>query len=217
VHQFLFQRGVQRAIAQLPQIGPLRDIQLTFCSAGARGKTEEAQDAIAFEILPHPLSLLARMLPGDFSSTQWSVSRPDAGELRAQTLFDGVSVSLCVSMHGRPTTANAVVIGENGTILMDFFHGFSIRQPGTVSRARKIVHPFQYALTLFGTAGVNLVRRAARSEPAYPGLRELIRRMYAATTGTSPAPISRGEAMAVALASDGIRVALQRARPAPIH
>ncbi len=213
VHQFLFQRGVQRAIALLPEIGPLRDIQLTFCSAGARGKTEQAQDAIAFEILPHPLSLLVRMLPGDFSSTQWSVGRPDAGELRAGTLFDRVSVSIRVSMHGRPTTANAVLTGENGTLVIDFFHGFFIRQSGAVSRARKIVQPFHYALTLFGTAGINLARRAARREPAYPGLRELIRRMYAATTGTQPAPISRAEAMAVALAVDSIAEALEATAP----
>ena len=217
VHQFVFQRGVQRALALVPEIGPLRDVQMTFCSAGAQGEPDAVQDAIALEILPHPLSVLVRLLPTDLSGIEWSVIRPDAGELRLWTVVGHVPVSIRVSMHARPTTSNVIVSGERGTVLADLFHGFSVRQPGRVSRRRKIVQPFQYALTLFGTATVNLARRAARREPAYPGLRELIRRMYAATAGTQPAPISRAEAVAVAVASDSIAAALQRSSRAPTH
>jgi predicted dehydrogenase len=217
VYQFLFQPGVQRALTLISDIEPVRDVQMTFWSAGARTGPAAVQDAIAFEILPHPFYLLARLLPLDLAQTEWSVVRTGAGELRVYTSAGTASVSIRVSMHGRPTTANAVVTGERGTLVMDLFHGFSIRQPGAVSRTRKIVQPFQYALTLFGTATVNLARRAARREPAYPGLRELIRRMYAATAGTQPAPISRAEAVAVAVASDSIAAALQRSRRAPTH
>jgi predicted dehydrogenase len=204
VHQFLFQRGVQRALALVPSIAPVRDVRMTFWSAGAQGRPAEVQDATAFEILPHPFYLLPHIVTG-VTATEWTVIRPGAGELRLDALAGGVvPASIRVSMHARPTTANAVVAGERGTLAIDFFHGFSIRQPGTVSRTRKIVQPFHDAVLLLGTAAANLARRAAQQEPAYPGLRELIRRMYAASAGLEPPPISRADAMTVALASDAV-------------
>jgi predicted dehydrogenase len=205
VYQFLFQRGVQRALALMPAIAPVRDVQMTFWSAGAQGRSPRVQDATAFEILPHPFYLLPHILAIPVMATDWTVIRPGAGELRLNALAGGVvPVSIRVSMHARPTTANAVVAGERGTLAIDFFHGFSIRKPGTGSRTRKIVQPFHDAAIELGTAAANLARRTAQQELAYPGLRELIRRTYAAIAGSEPPPIGRADAMTVALASDAV-------------
>lgn len=216
VHQFLFQPGVRRAAARLPQIGPVRDAQLTFWSAGAAGRSEAVEDAIAFDILPHPFYLLRRLLHVDVGHTDWSVKRPAAGELRLHGFHGAASLSIRVSMHARPTTANVVISGDRGTLAIDLFHGFSIRQPGAVSRARKIVQPFHLSLLLFGGATANLARRAARREPAYPGLRELIRHVYSAAGGAEP-PIGRDETISVAIAMDRVTEALnprERSEPA---
>jgi predicted dehydrogenase len=213
VHQFVFQHGIQRALARLPAMGPLRDVQLTFCSAGAQGRSDAVHDAIAFEILPHPFSLLARMFPAGFPAFRWSVVRPYSGELRVWTFVEGVSISIRISMRGRPASSSVVVIGERGTIVADLFHGFSVRQSGAVSPVRKILQPFRHGLSLTGTAAVNLMGRAAKREYAYPGLAELIRRLYAAADGSTAAPISREEAVAVAAASDTIGDAIGRPLP----
>ena len=99
---------------------------------------------------------------------------------------------------------------------MDFFHGLSIRQPGASSGVWKLVQPFHSGALLVGAAALNVAVRAARRESAYPGLRELIRRVYSAAAGMAPAPISRADAMAVAVASDAVaeRLALRAASPA---
>ena len=92
---------------------------------------------------------------------------------------------------------------------MDFFHGLSIRQPGASSGVWKLVQPFHSGALSIAAAAVNGTVRAARREPAYPGLRELIRRAYAAAVGREPAPISRTDAMTVALASDAVAARLR--------
>ena len=48
------------------------------------------------------------------------------------------------------------------------------------------------------------MRRAARGETAYPGLRELIRRTYASIADEAPPPITPEETLAVAAARDAI-------------
>lgn len=58
------------------------------------------------------------------------------------------------------------------------FHGFHILESGAVSRTAKILHAFTYGVQLLTAAGLNLIRRTIRWEPAYTGLREFIRRFY---------------------------------------
>lgn len=208
VHQYLFQTGVLRLQKALQKIGPLHHLDTMICSAGAELSSVNA-DRVAAEILPGSLALIARLLLKPIGSANWEVQHPTAGELRSSTSVGGVCVSVLISMSGRPTTNALRFIGERGTAHVDLFHGFSIIEQGPVSRARKIAHPFAHAGTMIYAATTNLLSRAIRFEPAYPGLRELIRRFYHAIRTGGTSPISVAETLDIALARDRIQAAMQ--------
>jgi predicted dehydrogenase len=210
VHQFLFQPGVLRAQAAIDKIGPLLHVDTVICSAGAQSGSQDA-DLVAADILPGPLSLLARLLPGAaVRIADWRIEHPAKGELRASTSVRKVSASMLISLNGRPTVNALRLIGERGSAQVDLFHGFCVLEHGTVSRAQKIAHPFvQSGATLF-SAATNLISRAARRESAYPGLRELIRRFYEALSTRGKPPVSASEVLEVAAARDNILAEIRR-------
>jgi predicted dehydrogenase len=200
VHQYLFQPGMLRAPEALERIGPLVQVDFVACSAGGGADL----DQVALDIVPHALAVIHRLLPGGLEGVRWSAARPRSGELRAYGQAGSVGVSVTVSMSGRPPRNELRAVCEGGTLELDFFHGFSHLERGGDSRRYKAARPFALSLGRAASAGANLSRRAARREPAYPGLRTLIERFYdAARTGADP-PISSDEAMAVALARDAI-------------
>jgi len=166
---------------------------------------DSRRDAIALDIFPHALSLLARVTDGDIGELEWRVDRPCAGEWRASTESGGATVSLTISMAGRPTTNQLRLIGARGTVHVDLFHGFAIREGPSVSRARKLTQPFAHGAKTLAAASGNLLRRAARRERAYPGLRELVLRFHAAAASGFQPPLSAKEILAVARARDAIR------------
>lgn len=209
VHQFLFQSGVLRAQTAIGTIGPLLHVDTMICSAGAESSSQDA-DLVAEDVLPGPLSLIARLLPGTIGVADWGIVHPARGELRASTSAGKVSVSMLISLNGRPTVNTLRLIGERGSAQVDLFHGFCVLEHGAVSRAKKIAHPFlQSGATLF-SASANLISRAVRREPAYPGLRELIRRFYDAVYTAGKPPISASETLEVAAARDSILAEIRR-------
>src|SRR5215510_5208555 len=204
VHQFPFQDGALRAMEWLPRIGRLIHIQATFCSAGASGMSEAEADAIAADILPHPLSLMQLMARKDITEARWRTSRPGGGELRVTGEFDDVTSSIFVSMNIRPTVCSMQLFGAEGTIHLDLFHGFAVIDPGRVSRWRKIARPFDLSARTLAGAAANLGRRAMRGQPAYPGLQRLVNRFISAIQRRTAPPISPAEAIAVARVRDQI-------------
>ena len=198
-HQFPFQRGMRRVVHELASIGALRHLEFTMCSAGAAGRPGTA-DAIADEILPHPLSLLQRVLQRPIADLEWIVRRPLAGEIRGLAGIPGAAIALTVSMAGRPTVNGAVLIGTEGTFEIDLFHGYAVRYGGAVSRARKAAQPLARSAALGATAALNLARRALHGQPAYPGLWELVDEFYRASATGGRSPISPAETLDVALA-----------------
>lgn len=197
VHQFAFQDGVLQAREMLPQLGRLIHLEATFCSAGGnQSKTE--LDRIIADILPHPLSLVQIFAPQVLNTAQWMIQRPARGELRVLGESNGVSVSLFISMNARPTECSLRLMGSQGAIHLDLFHGYAVRQAGAVSRMRKIIQPFDFSLKLGAAATRNLVRRAAFAEPAYPGLRRLIEDFYRAASSGGQSPIAPEDALQVA-------------------
>jgi predicted dehydrogenase len=203
VHQFLFQRGVLQVEKAREKIGPLLHIDTLICSAGAKRGSLDA-DRLVTEILPGPLSLVVRLFPTSIRMADWCVEHPGSGELRVSTTLGAISVSMLISMSGRPTMNALRVIGERGTAHADLFHGFAIVERGTVSRGRKVAQPFLRGGATVYAAATNLLARAANQEPAYPGLRELIRRFYEAVRSGGVPPIMAAEALDVALARDQI-------------
>ena len=113
-----------------------------------------------------------------------------------------MTVSILVSMHGRPTVNRALLIGTTGTVEVDLFHGYAITHRGRVSRTQKVAQPFVRAARLAGGAAMNLARRGLRRQPAYPGLQELVAQFYRAAQKGGASPISVAETLAIARALD---------------
>lgn len=96
--------------------------------------------------------------------------RPGHRELRAVCEMSGITLSIFISMNGRPTECSFKLIGTDGTIHVDMFHGYSFIEPGKVSRLRKAIHPFDLSIRRLSAATVNLGQRFIQWEPAYPDL-----------------------------------------------
>ena len=211
VHQFLFQDGVRDLCSWLPELGPVRRLEFSTCSAGAVGGDAAAQDALIAEILPHPLSLVNELLQVQASDLDWQVVHPTPGEFRAIASVKETVVDVAISAHGRPTENVLRVIGDNGSAIADLFHGFASRLSPNVSRGAKLTKPFTTSAGTFAAAAANLARRAARGESAYPGLRELVRAFHTAVRTGGASPIGADAIVDVSVARDSLLSRLTRA------
>jgi predicted dehydrogenase len=201
VHQFLFQRGVLRVQRSPGLLGPLLHVDAIACTAGADRQPACGGDRLTLEIMHHLLSLVARLVSPSLTTADWHVRRTAPGELRADGTLAGTSVSLLVSTHGRPTTNALRLVGERGTAHVDLFHGFATIVRGPATRSFKVMHPFVLGGATLVAATANLASRAWAREPAFPGLRELVRRFYAAVEAGGPPPITGEETLEVARAA----------------
>ncbi|MEW6083112.1 MAG: Gfo/Idh/MocA family oxidoreductase [Chloroflexota bacterium] len=200
VHQFVFQDGAQRLRGWLASSGKIVQVSFTIRSAGGAGLPTKELDALVADILPHPLSLLQMLIP-DSLDIPWMVDRPAPGELRIiGTTGAGVGMAIEISMNARPPQNSMIIASQEATFSLDLFHGFSVRYPGTVSRTRKVIQPFEFSLRQFGAASGNLFRRLLTNESAYPGLRRLVSLFYQAVRSGGISPIPPHDTLAVARA-----------------
>ena len=204
VHQFPWQPGAQRLAETLPALGAVRHVDVTICSAGAALPGAADADTIAIEILPHPLSLLSRLFPPALEAS-WMVQRPACGELRLTSEAAGATVSILISMSGRPPVNALRIVAERGTAYLNLFHGFVVIERGGTSRRAKIAQPLALSARTMGAATANLLRRVTRREPAYPGLRAFVAEFYRAASEGGPPPVPEGEAVAIAEIMDLVR------------
>jgi predicted dehydrogenase len=209
VHQFLFQEGVRRLMQWLPGMGVVRRVEFSACSAGAAGEDAASLDGLIGEILPHPLALVNAALRTPLAALAWHVAHPVAGEFRAVATVGGAVIDLAISGHGRPTENQMRVVADGGWATADLFHGYAVRHEPTVSRRAKVAHPFVSSGRHLRGATVNLIRRAARREAAYPGLRSLVQRFYEAIEG-GPPPISPESVLDVARTRDRLLAELEQ-------
>lgn len=204
VHQFVFQRGVQQIRASLPRMGTIRQLEFATASAGGEHSGSEP-DAVASEIVPHPISLARNLLGVEVGALAWRLDRPAPGEWRIGAVSGrGSNIAALISLSARPTFATCRILGDGGSATADLFHGFATFEPGTRSRRYKMIRPLAVGLETAGTAAWNLAGRAARREPAYPGLRALCAATYAAIQGQGPPPFADGEVVDVARARDNL-------------
>ena len=202
VHQYIFQRGMLEIIERLDQIGEIQSLAFSICSAGGE-RTTASLDSIVDEILPHPLSVAFAL--GVEGVRDLAVLSARAGEMTALwNSAGGQTVSIAVSMSGRPPHNRAILSGTRGTAHFDFFHGYSFIERGWRSRWRKAAAPFEYSSRTLFAGGTNLLVRAGRRESAYPGLRELINRFYDAVAKGGPSPISAEAVLSVAEMRDEV-------------
>ena len=202
VHQFLFQDGVRQVARWLPGVGAIRRIEFSAVSAGATGGNAASLDALIAEILPHPLALLAAVFETPVARIDWQVIHPTPGEFRAVATSAGAIIDLAISAHGRPTENTLRVVADLGSVRADLFHGYAVRHAPTVSRRAKLAQPFVVSAKNLHGASVNLIRRAARREPAYPGLRALVGAFYDAVGSGARPPIAPAQIVDVAVARD---------------
>jgi predicted dehydrogenase len=160
VHQFVFQDGVRQITAWLPSLGRIHRVDFSTCSAGARENDPVSLDDLVAEILQHPLALMSALLGAPLKASRWQIAHPVAGELRAIASVRDAIVSIAISSHSRPTENLLRVLGTAGSATADLFHGFAVRRDGAVSRRTKMAQPFIMAGKTFGSASVNLARRA---------------------------------------------------------
>ncbi len=201
VHQFIFQDGVQRLRHWLPSAEDIVQVSFTIHSAGGVGSPSQELNSLVADILPHPLSLLQFLLPGSLDAS-WTVHRPAPGELRVMGTDNrnGVGLAIEISLNARPTQNTLSAVTQKTSFHADLFHGFAFRSPGTVSRARKIIQPFESSLRQFGAATGNLTKRGLNNESAYPGLRRLVSLFYQAQRTGDVSPISARDILSVARA-----------------
>ena len=213
VHQFLFQPGILRARRAMSRLGAVRQLDLVACSAGADGAPDAELEAVALDILPHGLALARRILGAPLRGADWRVGQGPPGEIRAMADVGGASVMLMVSMRARPTENSLTIRCDGGTVRANLFHGYATIERGAASRVDKVGRPFVASTQAMGAAMANLVGRAVRREPAYPGLRELVRRFHLACAQSGPSPIGVEESLDVAHARDNVRGARESGTP----
>jgi predicted dehydrogenase len=209
VHQFLFQGGTRRLLRWLPTLGTVRRVEFSTCSAGALGDDAASLDDLIGEVLPHPLALFRAILGTPLERVNWQTAHPTPGEFRALATAGSAILDVAISAHGRPTENTLRVVADEGSVTVDLFHGYATRHSSTVSRRAKITAPFVKSGKAFGGASANLVLRVARREPAYPGLRELVRAFYAAIGSGGPAPIEPDAVTDVAISRDRLLARLR--------
>jgi len=209
VHQFLFQAGMMRLLENRQSAGTIRQIASVVCTAGADAKDDAIRDRLAFDVLPHPLSLASRTLPRGLSGARWRTMRSAPGEIQVVASVDGAAIAILISTHGRPTRNSFRVTGDRATWHADLFHGFAFREEGSASRLSKLTRPFAMAGRTLAAATDNAARRALNAEPAFPGLRELVARFYSAVKSGGTPPITVAEALDVAAARDTLIASLR--------
>lgn len=203
VHQFAMQRGVRKVAGRIEELGEIKRVVFTFCSAGGAHLPPGELDAVVLDIAPHAFSVLARLFPTrDLASVDWHALHPVAGEVFATGALGGTAISVAFSMASRPTEASATIAGTRGSAAIDFFHGFAFFSKGTVSRLRKATRPLTFAAAHFATAASNLAVRAARGEFAYPGLDALVSAFHQCIVSGGPPPFSAAETLATYRARD---------------
>jgi predicted dehydrogenase len=207
VHQFPFQRGFQRLRQQLNCLGELVRVTFHTCSAGGAGRTDAECRAILLEILPHPVSLFCSLLDQEIQQCAWTVLTFTNQDLEIAGKWQETQLSIQISLRGRPTRNALTVLGTRGTAHVDLFHGYCLLEAGTVSRTAKVLQPFRYGTAVLWAAAANLMRRAWQSEPAYPGLGELLERFYQSIRDETAAPIRADEMREVAALMDQVREA----------
>ena len=201
VHQFPYQQGVVELLARREELGALVHLEVNMASAGASHAVGTA-DTVVADILPHCLSLTRQFIAAPIQLLPWQVARVRDGEWRVTAQHDVVSVAFLLSMSARPPFAEMRLLGDRASAFVDLFHGYSVIDHGSVSRAAKTARPFRVAGRSMMAAATNLARRSLRAEPAYPGLNAFVREAYRAIGAETASPARSEEIIDVARARD---------------
>ncbi len=205
IHQFGFQTGFLKLDPAAPPWGQLTGVEFRIASRGADGRSPEEVDSFLDEVAPHPLSLLHRVLGIPIASLAWQWASPVRGEWLLTATHGTALIAITVSTRSRPPECRLDIHGDQAGFRANLFHGFSVQDSAGGGARGKIWLPFGQSLRTLARSTANLVRRTVGNEPAYPGLKELIRRTYSAAAAGAPPAIDASEILAVAQARDAWR------------
>jgi len=207
----VLQFGFQPWADKLDQVGPTVTLDHSICSVGGEGLGDADLAPLAWGILWHGLALVERVVgKSALSQGEWMAQSTRPGEVRVSGTTGRVSVSLSVSLMGRPPRNEVVVVGTGGTLRADLFHGYGAMDPAGSGRAAKALRPFRRASGDMIAAATNLGRRTRDNEPAFPGLSRLIAAAHAAARGEGPPPLSHQNLLDVAVIADRLRSQAER-------
>jgi predicted dehydrogenase len=198
VHQFPFQRGFARVVAERERLGELLRADYVVRSAGGEGLAPDARRALVLEILPHPVSLFRKVVGHGVGPDAWTVLASSDDELELAGRDGTTALRVDIGLRARPTRNELVLTGSRATARVDLFHGYAVVEAGGTSRTAKALAPLRAGTRLLWTAGTNLARRGVGREPAFPGLRELIRLFYRSIAQGTPPPIDPVEVVEAA-------------------
>jgi predicted dehydrogenase len=210
VHQLPFQRGLEHVVADLPRLGGLLRAEYVVRSAGGVGRAPDERRALLLEILPHAASLFRKVRGHGLDAGAWQVLASGDDDLELAAGDGAVRFRIDIALRARPTRNELVLTGERATARADLFHGYAVVDSGGTSRAAKATAPLRAGTRLLWAAGTNLARRALDREPAFPGLRELVRRFYASIDHHTPPPIRPEEIVEAA-------ALVERVSASPVH
>lgn len=201
VHQFCYQHGVTQVVNELESFGnPLR-IDFNITSAGADSASQ--LNEVIKDILPHPLSILRQLWPDrSFNCSNWIVRQVNDGELVILGEYNNVILNIYISMSARPTICQFSLQATEGTVHVNLFHDYLVKEYGGVSKAKKITQPVFLSLKTFVVSVVNLFKRSLIRQPAYPGLQTLIKKFYFSVVEQGDIPINSSDSLDVSKARD---------------
>jgi len=197
VHQFPFQAGFRKLAGQLRSLEPLRSVEFVTFTAGASQARGAERMAVALEILPHAVSLF-RALGFELAADSFVTERLTEDALEISSRVGPTRLSARIDLCARPTCNELRVAGDGGTAVADLFHGYMTLDRAALGKLSKALRPFRGAARLAVAASANLSKRALLREPAYPGLLELIRQVYAAAGPGHAPPIQPAEYLSAA-------------------
>ncbi|WP_218080992.1 Gfo/Idh/MocA family protein [Anthocerotibacter panamensis] len=205
VHQFAFQRGFQQMLTERKRLGSLVRLHFSTGTAGGDGRDRPGRRAVLLEILPHPVALFCQLLGQEPALLEVHCFTDNDLALGGQC--NETLLSAHLSLRSRPTHNTLTVAGTLATAHLDLYHGYALFEEAPISQTSKLLRPLKLGAGHFFQATGNLLLRAAASEPAYPGLNELVRRFYLAVQHNTPAPVPDQEILAAAQWLEQVRLA----------
>ncbi len=215
-HQVLFQDSAKAYRQFMPLIGDIRHVESFFSFKPVRRRTGGGGLSTPVEqlidILPHPVYLLLNALPPDGTTELTALDVAPEGEVRAVVRRGDALACLVVSLRARPIESYLRIMGTNGSVEADFVIGNVVRLLGPGASAPAVVlKPFSKAWQTGWGSFKGLLRLIFRPHKSYPGLAELLGRLYGGIVdGTAP-PISHTEIIETVRLCEAISAKLRAA------
>ena len=196
-HQLLYESPTRDALALLPALGNLVHVESYFSFRPVRrsgnGRAPLRSDLQLFDVLPHPVCLLLRIIEEASPAGRpelAAVETGPAGTVHALVRRGGITGTLVITLEGRPVESYLRIVGTNGWVHADFVRGTVQRLigPGT-SAVDKVLSPFRLGRQLLTGTSLALGRRVLKKQRSYPGLVEILQAFYDSITNDTAPPV----------------------------